>query len=327
MSRQTLSSTAQRSYWLGRYLERTESTARLVGVTSNLLYDLPRRQPLMWRSLIEITGSARLYDELYDETSERTVVRFVINDQRNPSSLINSLGQARENTRTLRGIIPRQAVEYVNELALFAREQLTEPLSRSRRAEGLSGVPELVQKFDGFASGNMLHDDHWQFLRLGNFIERADMNTRIVELGTSNLFQTTVELEAYSDIQWRSVLRALDAGQPYARVVQGPVSQPAVLEFLLQNRELPRSFAYAIRALRNNLRALPRHDQPLKAVNRLLRHVEASDVAALDGETLREWVDDCQQRLAQIHDVITKVYFDFKPRRKPQPRRKTAKRR
>ena len=99
------------------------------------------------------------------------------------------------------------------------------------------------------------------------------------------------------------------------------MSQPTVLEFLLQHAQLPRSFAYAIRALRNNLRALPRHDQPLKEVNRLLRHVESSDVAPLDGTTLKDWVDDCQLRLAQIHDVITKVYFEFKPRRKPQKRR------
>ena len=80
----TLSSTAQRSYWLGRYLERAESTARLITVNSRLLYDLPRRIPLGWQGLVEITASSDLFDELYPESNEKTVSRYLINDTRNP---------------------------------------------------------------------------------------------------------------------------------------------------------------------------------------------------------------------------------------------------
>ena len=142
----TLSSTAQRSYWLGRYLERAESTARLVTVNGRLLYDLPKRLPLGWQGPVNITGNRSHFDVLYGDPTEKNVTRFLINDSRNPGSLFRSLDNARENVRTLRGIIPRACVEAINELYLFARESLSEPHSRSRRAEGLSEVQASVQR-------------------------------------------------------------------------------------------------------------------------------------------------------------------------------------
>ena len=316
MSLHTLSSTAKRSYWLGRYLERAEGTARLVAENGSLLMDLPKRLPLGWQPLVNITGSDTLFDELYSEPTERNVVRFIINERRNPASLSNSLNWARENARTLRGIIPRQAVEYIIELHLYAREHLSEPLSRSRRMEGLSNVPEFVQRIDGFMSANMLHDAHWNFWRLGNFIERADMTSRIIDVGADNLLQPAVELEPFADVQWRSVLRSLNANQSYTSVVQEPIQQSSVLEFLINNAALPRSLTYSLNSLRNCLRSLPRNERVLRALNRLRRYIAQVDPTTLEGETLRTFLDDFQLQLANVHQQVNKSYFDFKPRRR-----------
>jgi len=324
VSRHTLSSTAKRSYWLGRYLERAESTARLIAENGNLLMDLPIRLPLGWQALVNITGSVALFNEFYPEPNERNVTRFLINDQRNPASLANSLAWARENARTLRGIIPRQAVEYIIELHLYAKENLSPPLSRSRRAEGLSSVPEFIQRIDGFMSANMLHDAHWSFWRLGNFIERADMTSRIIDVGADNLLQPAVELEPFADVQWRSVLRSLNATQSYMSVIQEPIQQAAVLEFLFKNPNLPRSLTYALHSLRNSLRPLPRHERALRALNRLRRNIAQADPATLDGAALRTFLDDFQLQLADVHEQVTKTYFDFKPRQRRSTRRATA---
>ena len=312
----TLSSTATRSYWLGRYLERAESTARLVMVNGRLLYDLPRRLPLGWQPLVDITGGPELFAELYAESSEKNVTRFLINDLHNPASLFSSLNWTRENVRTLRGIIPRQSIEYVNELYLLAREYLSEPLSRTRRVQGLSKIQELVQRIDGFMSANMLHDAHWTFLRLGNFIERADMTSRIIEAGCDNMFEAVSELEPFSDIQWRSVLLSLDATQSYNTVVQLPIHKEAVLEFLICNESLPRSLAYSLNSLRNGLRDLPRHEKILRLINRLRRAITQTEVGTLEGESLREFLDDFQLQLAQVNQAIANTYFEFKPRRR-----------
>lgn len=325
MTAHTLSSTASRSYWLGRYLERTETSARLVTVHANLLIDMPRRMPLGWRPLVAITGSAGLFDKVFEATNEKNVSRFLINDTRNPGSLINSLSWARENARTLRGIIPRPAFEFVNEAYLFAKEKLTEPLSRTRRVSGLNTITEYIQQVDGYMSANMLHDAHWNFLRIGQFIERADMTTRMIDVGTGTFWASAGDLEPFADIQWRSVLRSLYALQSYNTTVAEPVTQGPVIDFLMNDKRLPRSVAYALNSVRNNLRALPRNDKPLTAVNRMRRELTQTNVRAMDAPALSTYLDQCQVRLGQVHDQINKTYFDFRPRRKAAPRSRKTK--
>jgi len=315
MTAHTLSSTAERAYWLGRYLERAETTARLISVHTNLLMDLPKRIPLGWRPLVEITGSLLKFEELFDEVSERNVCRFLINDARNAGSLLNSLSWARENARTLRGIIPKPAFEYVNDLHLRARETLIEPLSRSRRAEGLAGITEYVQRIDGFMSANMMHDDYWRFLRIGQFIERSDMTTRVIDVATGAFWQSSVELEVFADIQWRSVLRSLYAHHSYNTSVGEPITQGPVIHFLLNHRGLPRAVAYGLNSVRNSLRGLPRNELPMRAVNRMLRDLGQTAVQRLGGPELSAYLDRLQVGLSEIHDAVRKTYFDFRPQR------------
>jgi uncharacterized alpha-E superfamily protein len=314
----TLSSTAQRCYWLGRYLERAENSARIVNVNGRLLFDLPKRLPLGWQPLVEITGNQQLFAELYDESSEKNVSRFLINDLRNSGSLMSSISMARENVRTLRGIIPRQGVEYVNELYLYAKDQLSEPLSRSRRTQGLIEVAKFTQRLEGFMSGNMLHNANWSFFRLGNYIERADMTSRIIDVGTDNMLADVSDLEPFADIQWRSVLLSLDAAQSYNTEVQEPVSQDGVLNFLVRNDRLPRSLTYALNSIRHGLRALPRHEQSLKRVNSLRRKLKAIEFS--DAEQIRQFLDDVQVALADLDQAISRTYFQIRPENKPAKR-------
>ncbi|MGD8417714.1 MAG: alpha-E domain-containing protein [Pseudomonadales bacterium] len=315
-SNRILSSTAERAYWLGRYLERADSTARLVTVNSRLHYDMPRRMPLAWNGLVSITGSRDLFEEYFDETNERNVCRYLINEARNTGSLIRSLDFARENVRTLRGIIPRKSVEYINDLHRYAREFLSEPLSRTRRMEGLAEVQSYIQRIDGFLSANMLHDAHWTFLRLGNYIERADMSSRIIEAGCDDIFDDASDLAPFTDIQWRSVLMSLDATQGYNQVVQGPISQEAVLEFLVHETQLPRSLAYPLDSLRNGVKDLPRNDRVLRAINRLRRNNASTQLGSLEIKQVQAFLDDFQAQLAGIDGLIRKTYFQYKPRRR-----------
>ncbi len=316
MNAHTLSSTAERVYWLGRYLERAETMARLVTVHANLLIDMPRRMPLGWRPLVEITGSGELFNSLYEQINEKNVCRFMINDNRNPGAVLSSLAWARENARTVRGFMPLRAFEYVNELYLIAREQLTEPLSRSRRLQALSEIVEHIQRIDGFMSANMLHDALWNFLRIGQFLERSDMTTRTIDVGTGTFWESAVELEPFSDVQWRSVLRSLYALQSYNTTVGEPISQGPAIDFLLNDPRLPRSVAYGLNSLRNNLRGLPRHERPLRAANRARRMIGQTRVRGMKGGELTDFLDQCQIQLSELHDEIRKTYFEFKPRRK-----------
>ena len=182
--------------------------------------DLPVRLPLGWRPLIDIAGAGALFDELYGsgaEATEHHVCRFLATDTRNPSSIINSIANVRNNARSVRETMPRVTFEYFNDLYLFARSALVAGQSRSRRSEALEGISQRTRQLEGFLSQNMLHDAHWDLLRLGNYIERADMTTRIIDVRTEDLFADDHELEPFQHIQWFAVLRSFYAMQSLPR--------------------------------------------------------------------------------------------------------------
>ena len=118
-----LSRVAENIYWLSRYVERAENTARLVRVNSHLVLDTPRGITPGWEPLVEITGLSAAFQSVEREPSERNVVRFLIGDAHNPGSILSSLAAARENCRTVRDVLPRSSWEKLNELYLFATDR------------------------------------------------------------------------------------------------------------------------------------------------------------------------------------------------------------
>jgi uncharacterized alpha-E superfamily protein len=310
MTQHTLSRTAERVYWLGRYLERSESTARLIMVTSNLLIDLPHRRATAWRSLLDIMGDNAQFEELYDAPDERSVVRFMAADTRYSGSLVSSLEYARENARTIREIMPRVSFEYINDLYLQARTDLSGTLSRTRVMHTMDQVMRRAQHIDGFLAGSMIHGSAWHFLRMGQFLERADMTTRIIDVRSVDMInEGGGELEPYAQLQWRSVLRSLHSMQSYHLSVGQPVAQPLVLDFLFRNPELPRGFLYCLLRIRNSLRSLPRNDKPLAAVNRVIRFTNQTDTGKLESHALHSFIDECQLKLHELDRVIDRTYF------------------
>ncbi len=316
MKHQTLSRVAERIYWLGRYIERAESTARLITVNANLLIDFPARLPLGWKPLIDIMGAKVLFDSLYDDASERNVVRFLTSDTKNPASITSAISAARENARTVRETMPRVTFELINDLHLYAKSDLSGQLSRTRRVAALDGIAKRVQQLEGFLSANMVHDAKWSFLRIGSHLERANMTTRIIDVRSSDLLLEASDLVPFQHIQWRSVLRSLYAMQSYHASMGEPIDREPVLEFLFRSDILPRSYLRCLSAIRLSLRSLPRSERPLRACNRMIRNLRQADVRALEKSRLHAFIDECQVELAVLHDEIGKTYFYFKPRRR-----------
>lgn len=319
----TLSRVAERIYWTGRYIERAESTARLISVNANLLFDFPKRTTLGWRPLVEIVGAPDEFDERYNAATEQNVVRFLASDSENPGSILSSIANARENARTVRDQMPRFGFELINELYLYAAEALTGSLSRLRRAEVLGEITGQVQRLEGFLSANMAHGAPWIFFRLGNHLERADMTTRLIDVRSSDLFADLFEsdrdLAPYQEIQWRSVLRSLYGLQTYRAAMGQGLEEDQVLRFLFMDPEFPRSYARCLMSIRTSLRSLARSERPLRSANRILRQL--SKVEFEEPFDLHSFVDACQVDLADLHNEIGKTYFYFRPRLK---RRKSA---
>lgn len=308
-----LSRVADNLYWLGRYLARAENTARLVGVHSHLLLDLPRGVSLGWSPLIAMLGADGGYLSRYQDYSEANVVHFLITDRDNPSSIASSIAYAREILRTIRDGMPRDAWEQLNALHLFMQEEGEAHLPRAQRQAGLTKVVDGILLLHGLLGANMSHDVGYHFLQLGLHLEQADMTTRILDVRTVDLIQwkTSDELRPFQHIQWMSVLRSLMAYQSYRRYEKSRVSGPAALRFLLQNREFPRSAMYCLNKISACIAKLPANRATERPLQRIRALIQDANFERLLENGLHEWLDEIQIGIGQIHDALAKRYFQF----------------
>ena len=203
-------------YWLARYLERAENTARLVSVNTNLLLDLPKGLTPGWQPLIDITGSRESFDARGSRADERDIVQFLLADPDNPGSIVSSLRMARENARTLRDIFPTESWELMNQFFLDFIEELPNGLNKRTRFNFLKRIVLNSQTITGSLEGTMNRNDAYTFLLLGRHVERADMTSRIIDVRSAQLLpEDAPELRPFDTIQWMSVLRSLSGYEMY----------------------------------------------------------------------------------------------------------------
>lgn len=310
-----LSRVAERVYWQARYLERVENTARLLNVFSTLLMDLPKGTKLGWHSLVEITGTDEAFAARYKQQSERNVIRFLLSE-RNGYSILDHLAMTRENARTTREIMPTEAFEMINNLYYQARDNADKAVARGPRHEMLEGIIADCQQITGLLGGCMSRDEAYSFIRLGRSLERADMTTRIVDVGSGNLLaplhegQATSEGEApFESILWMNILRSLSAYQMYRQHVRERISGEDVVEFLIQNEEFPRSAAHNFTTLNKVLKKLPSSSKVKWQVDKARRLVHGGDIEKLLSKGLLSYIDELQKAIAAIHVKIADTWF------------------
>lgn len=309
-----LSRVAERIYWLGRYMERSENTARLVNVNSNLLLDLPSGVRVGWGSLIDISGTGEYFERDTQLADEKTVIHFLLADKNNPASLINSLSWARENARITREIMPMEAWELVNDLYHYIKERADRVGSRRDRNLILQHVINSVQQFTGLLAGCMSHNDAYDLIRVGRNLERADMSTRIVDVGLVNLLPhlssgTSRASEPYDNILWMNVLRSLSGYQMYRQQVRDRVNANAVVKFLLQSEDFPRAVAHCLKQLEQCLWGLPKSEKVLNTIISLQQKIELAELDELLNQGLHEFIDDVQLEIGNLHFRIAETWF------------------
>ena len=213
-----LSRVADHLYWFARYVRRAENTARLVGVGSLLQLDLPRSVRFAWRPMIDTVGAGDLFVSLHpdlaDNAGDMDVVRFLLLEEGNPSSLRCSLLAARETLRSIRDTLPQDVWEAINDLHLYVDEHGDRAVERRYRQDFLTRITDGCLKVSGLLTANVSRDIGFNFMRLGTAIEQADMTTRILDAGASGLIAPGHEddAQAYAGLQWMAVLRTLAAG-------------------------------------------------------------------------------------------------------------------
>jgi uncharacterized alpha-E superfamily protein len=308
-----LSRVAERIYWIGRYLERADNTARLASVYHNLLLDLPLNVALGWDMLLRVTGSDGVFAGHYKQPSERNVIRFFLADERNTSSIRSSFQWARENVRTCREVLPSETWELVNELYVFVRDHAGDNIARRERLRFLDRVIARCQRLRGLLADNMSHDLGYEFLQLGRNIERADMTSRIIDTGALTIDRMAEEHELPPSVQgllWVAVLKSLSAYQMYRQTVRRRISRKDVLQYLFLDERFPRTVRFCLSEIAASLANLSRNDEATRRVMRIMRTVGERPLVDIAGEDLSAYIDTLQIELDELHRTISATWFE-----------------
>ncbi len=252
-----LSRIAESLFWLARYIERAEDTARILDVNYQMLLEQSQDSyHLRWEPLIVMAGEEQLFRRLYSEVNADNVFEFLAFRQDNPGSIVQCIAKARENARTIRDRISREMWEDINGFYHM--------VSRfSPRDELVAGPHRFCDKikfgthrFHGVTDATSPHDEGWQFLRVGWSLERAEMTSRLVDVQYQNLLDELPTVGAPDNHQWMAVLRSVGAFEAYHRQYHSSIEPEKVAGMLILNSQHPRSIRFSTTEVQSGLRAI-----------------------------------------------------------------------
>ena len=270
-----LSRVADRIYWAARYVERAEDSARVLRAYGDVLTDLPTTST-RWSPLVSISGSDVVLPAVIG-SDENQVTAFLVSDREHPNSIINTVERSRENLRTCREVVPREAWQTLNDLLIYVRGSAVTSIERRRRERFLTRVIDESRRLDGVLQVSMTRDEAYEMWRLGRYIERAEMTTRVLGVRAASLLSLPPgATDEFAEVQWMGVLRSLGALQSFQRATRGPIDGPAVVRFLLFDHRFPRSVAGCLAEMRMSVLRLPAYATVLGSVEGADRQLRRS---------------------------------------------------
>ncbi|MFP4130348.1 MAG: alpha-E domain-containing protein, partial [Halorhodospira sp.] len=280
---------AEYAYWMARYLERAENTARLISTGTHLALDQPDSLRIDWQTLIDIFGGSQAEPPEPGVSAEHQAMRQLIPDSGHPSSIQATVRLAREDARTIRDQLPEELHEHLNKLHFHLQQGAEAAIQRQHRYPFLRAVIEHTQAIDGIINGTLARGPMYQFLMLGRFLERADMTTRLIEVRTATLPRDTLDSSPLrDDAVWVNVLRYLGAYSQYRQQRGLAIQGGKVVDFLLRDERFPRSVRFCLDALDAALRDLPAPAGPLEAVEAAGRRAQGPLAAGAATAELQE---------------------------------------
>jgi uncharacterized alpha-E superfamily protein len=310
-----LSRVADSLYWMSRYLERAEHTARLIDVQlSQMLEDAGMDVDLRWQRLLRclrtpLDAQAGAYDITYSLTF----------DQNNPSSIVSCIEAARENARQVREQISSEMWEQLNRLFLRVKQTRMEQIWSAEPHRFLTSVKEGIYLFHGIIDATMNHNEGWHFIRVGRFLERA---TSIATLVDAHFAVFPIEGNQYESdplgyLSWVGLLRSCASFEGYCKVHTAVIRPAQVVEFLLLNADAPRSVRFACARMQDGLQAIANATGTRNSgrVERLTGRLRASlDYYQIDeilSDDMHEYLDGIQRQCALIHNGLYQVYLAY----------------
>jgi len=306
-----LSRVADRLYWMARYLERAEDTARLTQAYTHLIMDIPEGAEPGWEILVQILDAQPIFGARARAYNEQNVLRFLIADEENFSSISQCIKGARENVRTTRDVLPDEVWENVNELHIYCQEWAEKSVGRRNRHRFLDEVIGRCQMINGLMMSTLCRDHAYRFIKLGALLERADMTTRVIDVGAGALLGDERHHSSVDPLIWASVLQSLSAMGTYRRTIGPLVEVNEVVDFVFREEALPRSVKFCLNGIRKELLPLKHNREALKVLDRSRRSLSRFHPESSTREELHAFIDAFQANLITLGSVIDETWFSL----------------
>ena len=312
-----LSRTADCLYWMARYTERAENTARMLDVNHQTSL-LPQPEEFLeqsWKKLLTISKLEDAFLKQYKAINRENVLDFMIYETSNPSSIVSCLFAARENARVIRGRITSEAWETQNTTWLEL-QQILEARHQSDPSRLLEWVKHRCHLFRGVMHGTMLKNEAFYFISVGTLLERADNTARILE----NKYEDQEAIQAleggtdhnfFDFYHWASLLRSVSAFEIYRQIYSDQVTPKQVAQLLIFNKQMPRSLVCCINELIPLISEVK--NQQSKEIERLLGKLKASldysDIDEVFEQGLEEFIETFLERINHIANEFSSAYL------------------
>lgn len=305
-----LSRVADSLYWLSRYLERAENLARLVDVNRHDALDSTGTEDNedIWKPLLYATCTEEAFTAAREKDDPQSVEvgTFIMFSEENPDSIRQCIATARENARMVRDQISEEMWLELNSIHLFMQSGDAEELWRRQPEALCREVIKFSLLFQGLTDATIVHDEGWQFVQLGKFIERADKTSRILDILTYFTEPERTELA--------SVLRSCSGFSAFRAEFRGDVTLPNVMSFLLFSQSFPRSVRFCVRRIDDVLHAIT--GVPIGAYSNEAERLTGSVLAQLNFSSvdsvwqtgLHDYIDGMQEKLNDIGQRVFETY-------------------
>jgi len=310
-----LSRVAESLYWMSRYLERAEHTARLVELNLNLMLDQsPAPGDQRWQRLLTALMVTLPPDAKVDAYNVAQTLTF---DLSNRSSIVAYMTAARENARQVREQISSEMWEELNQLFLQIKRAGIENTWQAQPHHFFRGVKDGAHLFQGITDSTLSHSEGWHFIQAGRFLERAGATAALLDAHVSELIERTDAAEKGDYLEMVGLLKSCTAFEAYCKVYTADLSPERIAEFLLLNSEFPRSVRFAAEMIQSALNGIAETSATRKTgrANRLAGRLRASlsfsQIDEIMGSGLHFYLSDIQRQCAQIHTAIYHQYVAY----------------
>ncbi len=310
--------TANELFWMARHIERAENTARMLDVTyrmSLLPYEgvepgLAWAEP--WAVPLVTSGLATLYYQRFPQLSAENVLRLMILDRDNPSSIYCCLRAARESARSVRGAITSEMYEDLNSAWLEMRWFDYAAVEARGVSEFLDWVKMRSHLFRGVTFGTMLRDEAYHFIRLGTHLERADNTARILDVKYHTLLPSAADVGGAVDYyQWGALLRSVSGFESYRKIYSDVITPRRVAELLILREDMPRSLHASMNFIFESLERLC--DEGSSEIKRAAGELHAKLHYGRTEDIIRfglhEYLMDFLERVSALGDDISRHFL------------------